>query len=91
MEAPGIHYKQGRLDWLDDYRKCNSNDGKRSEWVAFLTKGETVQLLPRDIEAAVRVMRNGIYGVSLSGRPLGSEPRVVCQYRLVESLVEVVE
>jgi len=89
---------------------CNSNDGKRSEWVNFLRVGDLVQLLPQDLEDALvafvnryqeqdeeqqhkeenqeevggesedRSISSRIYGFSSKGRPLGSEPMVVCQW-----------
>jgi hypothetical protein len=59
MEAPGIAFRPssnfssesvscGILCWDGDRGPldCNSNDGKRSEWVNFLRKGDTLQLLP---------------------------------------------
>lgn len=61
MEAPGISFRSpssnlssseaihgGILCWEGNQgpRDCNSNDGKRSEWVNFLRKGDTIQLLP---------------------------------------------
>ena len=88
MEAPGIVYNGASLFWQDEAgpTACNSNDGKRSEWVNFLRKGDTVQLRPlRGDNAALCqfVRRRGefIYGVSSEGRPLGSEPEVVCEYK----------
>ena len=81
----------GVLRWLDDNgpAACNSNDGKRSEWVNFLRKGDTVQLLPRDGQDAILEFHNRygdgvesrIFGISSEGRPMGSEPRVVCEWR----------
>mmetsp|Transcript_4602 Transcript_4602/g.5997 ORF Transcript_4602/g.5997 Transcript_4602/m.5997 type:complete len:140 (+) Transcript_4602:231-650(+) len=75
--------------------ECNSNDGKRSEWVNFLRKGDHVQLLPFSIEDTMMsfVQRfdlddtssSRIYGISSKGRPLGSEPLVVCQWRVVRN------
>lgn len=43
---------RGILCWEDDRGPwdCNSNDGKRSEWVNFLRKGDTVQLVPECFE-----------------------------------------
>lgn len=75
MEAPGIRLEQACLVWDgDDYRSANSNDGKRSEWVAFLRPCDQVQLWPHAmIKDAV------LWGVSDHGRPLGSEPAVVCR------------
>ena len=117
MEAPGVWYGRssnssnndrgnmgGVLRWLDDNgpTACNSNDGKRSEWVNFLTKGDTVQLLPSDGQDAILEFHNRyggvesdeeggkdasstrIFGISSEGRPMGSEPRVVCQWRCTD-------
>ena len=104
MEAPGVWYGRssnssnndrgnmgGVLRWLDDNgpTACNSNDGKRSEWVNFLRKGNTVQLLPSDGQDAILEFHNRyggrvesrIFGISSEGRPMGSEPRVVCEWR----------
>lgn len=104
MEAPGVkygeeindkhsHYK-GTLRWEEEGGPtvCNSNDGKRSEWVNFLRVGDTVQLVPTsgqdvlmafakksDIENEIRPIR--IFGVSLEGRPIGSEPEVLCEWK----------
>lgn len=102
MEAPGVqlvthHHGQSSisstaaLQWISDqgFTDCNSNDGKRSEWVPFLKAGDQVQLIPHDVKAAVdslTVSNNYstiiIYGVSNQGRPLGSEPIVVCQWKI---------
>jgi hypothetical protein len=86
----------GVLRWLDDNgpTECNSNDGKRSEWVNFLRKGDTVQLLPSDGQDAILEFHNRygdgvesdasstrIFGISNEGRPMGSEPRIVCEWR----------
>jgi len=35
---------------------CNSNDGKRSEWVDFIRTGDTLQLAPRDGACALRLL-----------------------------------
>lgn len=88
MEAPGVCCtNDGILCWesMNGPMECNSNDGKRSEWVTFLLPGDTVQLLPADPEDALfqylnMVNGNKVYGVSSQGRPLGSEPRVVCEW-----------
>ncbi len=99
MEAPGISFGasendnvSGVLSWqgkgpLD----CNSNDGKRSEWVNFLRVGDLVQLLPTSFEDGIMSFVESfqgnsndncrVYGFSSQGRPLGSEPVVVCQWR----------
>mmetsp|Transcript_16371 Transcript_16371/g.33613 ORF Transcript_16371/g.33613 Transcript_16371/m.33613 type:complete len:325 (-) Transcript_16371:231-1205(-) len=99
----------GILRWLDDGGPtlCNSNDGKRSEWVNFLRKGDTVQLVPTDGQDAImqfvkrycekmidrivpmKDMNDSgndsssirFFGISSEGRPLGSEPVVVCEWR----------
>lgn len=106
MEAPGISFRangngngdSGILCWQGDGPlDCNSNDGKRSEWVNFLMAGDLVQLLPGigcfedDIMAFVERFQGTtpgddcrIYGFSSEGRPLGSEPMVVCQWRKQE-------
>eukprot|EP00551_Chaetoceros_affinis_P009073 CAMPEP_0203675934 /NCGR_PEP_ID=MMETSP0090-20130426/22697_1 /ASSEMBLY_ACC=CAM_ASM_001088 /TAXON_ID=426623 /ORGANISM="Chaetoceros affinis, Strain CCMP159" /LENGTH=293 /DNA_ID=CAMNT_0050542305 /DNA_START=42 /DNA_END=920 /DNA_ORIENTATION=- len=72
--------------------ECNSNDGKRSEWVNFLRVGDNIQLLPLCEQEAIMAFVNSfkitsksedesrIYGVSSKGRPLGSEPLVVCRW-----------
>ena len=112
MEAPGVVFQQGQLRWqsVDDNNNglvvsCNSNDGKRSEWVNFLRPGDMVQLLPCNkmnssgdddddesvVVAAASVLqfvqamggdKQCIFGVSAKGRPLGSEPVVVCEWRI---------
>jgi hypothetical protein len=91
MEAPGILFdtsngKGGILRWENPRGpiECNSNDGKRSEWASFLRKGDTVQLLPFNVNEAVlsAVKSDSIFGVSSEGRPLGSEPQVICQWTL---------
>lgn len=51
MEAPGISLTdKSELVWSspEGPRGCQSNDGKRSEWVNFLRPGDQVQLLPDD-------------------------------------------
>ncbi|KAL7471849.1 hypothetical protein ACHAXS_012173 [Conticribra weissflogii] len=82
--------RRGILRWLDDDGPtlCNSNDGKRSEWVNFLREGDTVQLVPADGQDAVmsfveknKSSSNRIFGISSEGRPMGSEPAVVCEWR----------
>jgi hypothetical protein len=95
MEAPGVLFDmnndaQGVLRWEKEGgpTECNSNDGKRSEWVNFLRAGDTVQLLPFDVDDAVSCMLSSggesdrIFGVSSKNRPLGSEPEVVCEWRI---------
>jgi hypothetical protein len=114
MEAPGVRYggsvsnnnnnnakSKGVLRWLDENgpTACNSNDGKRSEWVNFLRRQDTVQLLPNDgqdtllefykrygqsssgDEEAEGTSCTRIFGISNEGRPMGSEPAVVCEWR----------
>jgi hypothetical protein len=92
MEAPGIVVQQAlsgsaQLRWASEagYTDCNSNDGKRSEWVKFLKEGDHVQLRPANIEAAIHHFREDIYGISMAGRPLGSEPIVVCKWKVVSN------
>lgn len=78
MEAPGVQLVANQLQWSsEDLKECNSNDGKRSEWVAFLRPKDTVQLLP---EEDWRSWQLPIWGVSSRGRPLGSEPAVICTW-----------
>lgn len=108
MEAPGVIYDEadfyqdgdgdnkGTILWQSEHgaAECNSNDGKRSEWLNFVRKGDTIQLVPFDVEDCIiefikkfdfygeggtKSVR--IFGVSLEGRPLGSEPEVVCEWR----------
>lgn len=106
MEAPGVGYgsnhsnddnnnsnSKGVLRWLDESgpTACNSNDGKRSEWVNFLRKQDTVQLLPNDGQDTLMefykrygqedITSTRIFGISNDGRPMGSEPAVVCEWR----------
>ncbi len=100
MEAPGVSFRQssnyddrGILRWdaeggpLD----CNSNDGKRSEWVNFLRVGDNVQFVPRYEERSIMAFLekfgfttndSRIFGISAKGRPLGSEPKVTCKWIL---------
>jgi len=98
MEAPGVQLSYSAsedscfLKWENDegFTECNSNDGKRSEWVAFLRPGDTVQLLP-SLSTLERVLDKGcwrVYGISSKGRPLGSEPAVVCEWKLETSNIE---
>lgn len=99
MEAPGVKFvaADGTLRWQEEggFVNCNSNDGKRSEWVNFLRKGDTVQMVPFDssigedilMEFAKEENTNDYYncarvfGISLEGRPMGSEPAVICQWK----------
>mmetsp|Transcript_6696 Transcript_6696/g.9860 ORF Transcript_6696/g.9860 Transcript_6696/m.9860 type:complete len:276 (-) Transcript_6696:54-881(-) len=102
MEAPGISFGSGTtpnqkdkgiLRWEDDGGPldCNSNDGKRSEWVNFLRVKDNVQLIPQcDEDAFIAFVeryedeeeKNGsrVYGFSSKSRPLGSEPIIVCKW-----------
>lgn len=91
MEAPGVLLdisdgKRGIMRWEKPGGpiECNSNDGKRSEWANFLRRGDTVQLLPFNVEEAIlsAVKTDRIFGVSSKDRPLGSEPEVICQWSL---------
>lgn len=101
MEAPGVSFgcnafdnKKGVLRWLDEGGPiyCNSNDGKRSEWVNFLRKGDTVQLVPINGQVAMmqfhkrfgRNERGRIFGITAKGRPMGSEPHVICEWRKID-------
>lgn len=96
MEAPGVLFGcsasddgKGTLRWIDEGGPvvCNSNDGKRSEWVNFLRKCDTVQLVPvNGQKAMMRISEKfdtecRLFGVSAEGRPMGSEPRAVCEWR----------
>ena len=62
MEAPGVLFdmngSSGVLRWEKEGGpiECNSNDGKRSEWVNFLRAGDTVQLLPFDVDDTILSM-----------------------------------
>jgi hypothetical protein len=117
MEAPVVSFgfigssssssrssnRGGLLHWIDanGSRACNSNDGKRSEWVNFLRLGDTVQLVPTNGQAsilqfvkqfgslqpssnvddgALQISSARIFGISSHGRPMGSEPEVVCEW-----------
>ena len=117
MEAPGISFgrtnagssgavgsSRGILRWDNEEgpEACNSNDGKRSEWVNFLRKGDTVQLVPTDGQSTLLrfIERYGksessslasedderrsirVFGISSQGRPMGSEPEVICEWTL---------
>lgn len=104
MEAPGVEFSisadQTVLRWQSDNgpTACNSNDGKRSEWVNFLRKRDTVQLVPGDGQGTLLRFRDHfgaqsadeesevgtpiqVFGITSEGRPMGSEPEVVCEYR----------
>jgi len=97
MEAPGISFgsscgKKGILRWDGDGPlDCNSNDGKRSEWVNFVRVRDNVQMLPDCMEDAIMAFVESfeadedggcrIYGFSSQGRPMGSEPVVVCKWK----------
>jgi hypothetical protein len=127
MEAPGISFcgsaggtttvpSRGILRWVNEEgpEACNSNDGKRSEWVNFLRTGDTVQFVPMDGQDSIlrfskrfgistiestesdtdmvysapmkdddhatwgRSIR--VFGISSQGRPMGSEPEVICEW-----------
>jgi hypothetical protein len=88
MEAPGVRFDtaSATLQWESEQGPiaCNSNDGKRSEWVNFLRVGDQVQLRPLDPEDALARFTDPphIYGISSKSRPLGSEPAVVCEWRI---------
>jgi hypothetical protein len=94
MEAPGVIAVQDattssvQLRWAsqEGYTACNSNDGKRSEWVRFLKENDQVQLRPHNFESMVRLktFQEYIYGVTMLGRPMGCEPVVVCQWRIIQ-------
>lgn len=98
MEAPGVRYvdggnNSGILQWNNSGpHASNSNDGKRSEWVNFLRKGDKVQLIPISAEESlvefIKYFDNmgqneciRVYGITTDGRPLGSDPSVVCEFR----------
>jgi hypothetical protein len=97
MEAPGViivydasaSSSAVEIQWAspEGYTACNSNDGKRSEWVQYLKAGDQIQLRPNNIEKTLRsaTFRDNIYGITMSGRPLGSEPIVVCQWQMSAS------
>jgi hypothetical protein len=87
MEAPGVVLKDSCLHWGSEAgpADCNSNDGKRSEWVNFLRRGDQLQLLP--LEPLENLGIEAVYGVSSYERPLGSEPAVVCEWRKTPSRV----
>jgi hypothetical protein len=93
--------RRGVLRWINDDgpEGCNSNDGKRSEWVNFLRRGDTLQLVPEDGQRSIlRFMERfgkrtnvettddaspssmRVYGISSIGRPMGSEPEVICEW-----------
>eukprot|EP00584_Thalassiosira_punctigera_P020000 CAMPEP_0172571224 /NCGR_PEP_ID=MMETSP1067-20121228/130549_1 /TAXON_ID=265564 ORGANISM="Thalassiosira punctigera, Strain Tpunct2005C2" /NCGR_SAMPLE_ID=MMETSP1067 /ASSEMBLY_ACC=CAM_ASM_000444 /LENGTH=280 /DNA_ID=CAMNT_0013363503 /DNA_START=63 /DNA_END=902 /DNA_ORIENTATION=+ len=87
--------ERGFLRWIneDGPTACNSNDGKRSEWVNFLRKEDTVQFVPGDGQNTLLHFRKRfgeqsdagkhdeasirVFGISSQGRPMGSEPEVV--------------
>ncbi|KAL3811163.1 hypothetical protein ACHAXA_001378 [Cyclostephanos tholiformis] len=110
MVAPGVSFgsggsgnsiasvksDRGVLRWMNDDgpEACNSNDGKRSEWVNFLRRGDTLQLVPADGQNSILRFRERfgirmddfsssirVFGISSRGRPMGSEPEVVCEWR----------
>ena len=88
-------HNMGLLRWLNEEGPiaCNSNDGKRSEWVNFLRKDDTVQLVPANGQGALLQFTKHfgeqstgeensirVFGISNQGRPMGSEPAVVCEW-----------
>ena len=106
MEAPGVGFgscnsgNRGLLHWINEegFIASNSNDGKRSEWVNFLRKDDTVQLVPADGQGSLLQFSRQfgtqstggednsassirVFGISSQGRPMGSEPEVVCEWR----------
>ena len=98
MEAPGVivvndattsSTSNVQIRWAspEGYTACNSNDGKRSEWVQYLKENDQIQLRPNSFEVSLRseTLRDSIYGITMSGRPLGSEPIVVCQWTISTS------
>lgn len=85
MEAPGIVVENGcYLKWAaggtEGFTDCNSNDGKRSEWVNFVRPGDQVQLRPHRDPAAAMLRFDHVWGVSSAGRPLGAEPYIVGEF-----------
>jgi hypothetical protein len=95
MEAPGVvlNAATSTLQWESEQGPiaCNSNDGKRSEWVNFLRVGDQVQLRPLQVDAQDVLAKYAnsnlnpparIFGVSSQSRPMGSEPAVVCEWRI---------
>ena len=85
---------EGSVEELGNFSlvSCNSNDGKRSEWVNFLRKGDMVQIVPADVEDCIlEFIRKfdyygeqksiRVFGISNEGQPLGSEPSVKCEWR----------
>jgi len=89
-----VGYDNGILQWAheDGPHKSNSNDGKRSEWVNFLRVGDQVQLIPVSAEdCLVEFIKRfdfmgeseciRVFGVTTEGRPMGSDPLVVCEFR----------
>ncbi|KAL7529721.1 hypothetical protein ACHAXR_003120 [Thalassiosira sp. AJA248-18] len=89
-ENDSMENNRGVLRWLNEEgpTACNSNDGKRSEWVNFLRKSDTVQLVPADGQGALLQFFGKqcetsirVFGISSQGRPMGSEPEVVCEWK----------
>ena len=90
MDAIGVAFvddgnDRGVLCWEDEDgpMACNSNDGKRSEWVNFVRPSDSVQLVPmgstgEDALVAFLDHAGRVFGVSSENRPMGSEPEVVC-------------
>jgi hypothetical protein len=46
---------------------------------------DQVQLRPPNIEATIHHFQEDIHGISMSGRPFGSEPIMVCKWKNVAS------
>lgn len=103
MEVPGVIYDEiqgdgkGNMLWNSDKGpfECNSNDGKRSEWVDFLKIGDNVNLIPFDAEECIGNFVDkfdsskegkpiNVFGISFEGRPLGSDPRIIAEWRCCE-------
>jgi hypothetical protein len=84
-DVPGIELKKNVLQWASPNgpTDCNTNDGKISEWVAFLRRGDTVQLRPHQLPPPTTILGSNVpvYGISWHNRPLGSEPQVVNQWK----------
>jgi hypothetical protein len=86
LPAHGISFEQGQLSWkkrgpgdasLTTEENSNSNDGKRSEWADFLAVSDTVQLVPKSVDQALKSESfSSLLGVRRIGRPLGADPIV---------------
>jgi len=78
--------KRGEEEGRTTQESSNSNDGKRSEWVDFVSVGDTVQLIPYNphslliSSSSLSPSAGGdgtmIYGIRRIGRPLGADPIV---------------